>query len=54
MAEHVTAIPDRRDLVPGSPPDQPAHEPPAPGALPDSVAGVLRRLHDAAAAHDED
>ena len=54
MAEHVTAIPDRRDRVPGSPPDQRAHEPPAPGALPESVAGVLRRLHDAAAAHDED
>jgi hypothetical protein len=41
--------------VTGTGPDTAEHVPaPAPGALPDSVASVLRRLYDAAAAHDED
>lgn len=54
MAERVTGVPGRQAQVPESPPDQPAHESLAPGVLPDSVADLFRRLHDAAAAHDED
>ncbi len=36
---------------PGNPPDD---DPPAPDARPGSVTGLLRRLRDAAAAHDGD
>ena len=54
MAELVTAGPSRPERVREDPQKQPAHDAYAPDAPPDSVADLLRRLPDAAAAHDQD
>jgi hypothetical protein len=54
MAEPGTADPDGQEAGPAGPPGQSAGAPPAADAPADSVADALRRLHDAAAAHDED
>lgn len=45
--------PGRKAPVPGTG-DDPADDPPSPGTGPDRVAVLLRKLRDAAAAHDRD